>query len=155
MSGVWIREGWLRILLAAVFGFAFVVCLVRAYRIRERFALQSGDSTNQRTVKLLDENRQGICDFDLERKISLLIGKSTYDQTADIDLSGSAFAATIENTHAVLNYASGNWYVEDVSETGEVLLEKNGLRRRLAKGEPCMLETGDVIGIGRAELRFM
>jgi hypothetical protein len=154
VAGVWIEEGWLRILLTAGFVIAFVACAVKAYRTRKRFSHQC-DNSNTHTVKLLDENGQGIFDFDLERKISLLIGKSMFDQAVDIDLSSSAFASTIENAHAVLNYANGNWYLEDVSENGEVSLKKEGLHYRLSKDEPCVLENGDIIEIGCAELQFM
>jgi hypothetical protein len=154
VSGVWIGEGRLRILLAVGFGIAFVACTMSAFRNRKARSLPA-DAPRPHIVKLLDEAGRGIFDWDLERKISVLIGKSTSEETADIDLSSSAFAATVENAHAVLNCAAGKWYLEDISENGTIVLEKEGLRYMLAKGEPCVLESGDIIRIGGVGLRFL
>jgi hypothetical protein len=115
--------------------------------------VQAAKSTfDIRAIKLLGEGNAGIYDWDLERKPAFLIGKSTAETTADIDLSDSAFAAMIENAHVVLNRAANRWYVEDISMNGTVALEQAGLVYRLEKGKPCILSRGDILHIAKARL---
>ena len=43
-----------------------------------------------------------------------MIGKKNSEEEIDIDLSGTHFAGTVSEVHAVLNYVEGSWYIEDM-----------------------------------------
>jgi hypothetical protein len=155
ISFVWI-SGWPRMAFTVMFGIVFLVCAINAGRVRQPPSSIRADNTpHTHIVRLLDEESAGIHDWDLEGRISALIGKSNVETTADIDLSGSIYAATVESAHAVLNFAAKNWYIEDVSLGGTVSFEKDGLQYRLTKGEPCMLTPGDIICIAGVRLMFV
>ena len=47
-------------------------------------------------------------------KISLVIGKDIRENHVDVNLNQSPYAAMIDIEHAVLNYAGGSWYIEDL-----------------------------------------
>jgi hypothetical protein len=147
--------GRTRIVVAIMFGIVFVLCAARANRsLRTSVPIVSAGETSH-VIRLLNEQASGIYDWDLDRRTSMLIGKSNSERTADIDLAGSAFAAMTENEHAVLNFAAGEWYLEDVSENGRVSIERSGLNYVLDKGEPCVLSSGDVVSVAQAKLLFV
>ena len=74
----------------------------------------------------------------------------------DIDLSQSPYAAMIDVEHAVLNYADGNWYLEDLGSTNGISLKKfdDNEVYRLNGSEPCKLDLGDMIFIGMCRLKL-
>lgn len=108
-----------------------------------------------RKVILLNDEYQVLKQWNIEGKAGLLIGKSTKEQTVDIDLSDTALSALISNEHALLNYTNGNWFIEDFdSEQGTAVQKanKNELQY-LTKSEPIQLEAGDFIYIGKTILQ--
>ena len=95
-------------------------------------------------------------EWSLERKTSLIIGKSADGEIVDIDLSGSAVAQMISKQHAVLNYTEKGWYVDDIDS-------KNGTRVKKLTQNSIMdvklvgaieVEVGDIIYIANTMLQI-
>lgn len=82
---------------------------------------------------------------------SFLIGKGG---GVDMDLTDNDYAEYIANEHAVLNFAGGYWYIEDLDSVNGVGIKKN--REEYAfKIKPLTsyrVDVGDVIYIGRAKI---
>ncbi len=106
-------------------------------------------------IFLIDENGNPVKNWDLYGKVSMLIGKDIGENFVDIDLSQSSYAATVEVEHAILNYANGNWYVEDLDSRNGISIKKFGEKKsyKLSAKEPCKLDFGDIILIGNCQLK--
>jgi hypothetical protein len=143
---------WPRLVFMAMFGVVFVVCVVRIGRGRKARGLAKEDD-GVWIVELLDEESRSVFAWNLSGA-SAVIGKSNAERTVDIDLSNSAFASDVKDIHAVLNFAAGNWYIEDAGTNGSVSIEREDSVYRLAEGEFCIPAPGDVIRIAGARLMF-
>ena len=107
-------------------------------------------------VVLINEEGRPLMDWSLERKTSLIIGKSTEGDMVDIDLTDSAVAQMISKQHAVLNYTEKGWYVDDIDS-------KNGTRVKKLMQNAIMdvklvgaieVEPGDIIYIANTMLQI-
>jgi hypothetical protein len=147
-------SGWRRGLLAAVFLLISVAALTRAIRAKTARGAAPKES-DAHLVQLLDENGNGIADWDLLDRTGVVIGRSSREMSVDIDLTRSAYDALIEEEHAVLNFSGGSWYVEDVSAKNGMELLRRGKTYGLAKGAPCMLVSGDIMCLAGARLKFI
>lgn len=102
---------------------------------------------------LLDEDGKPIKSWDLQGRVSLIIGKAGQDQELDIDLSDCEYSSFIDFQHAVLNFCLDQWYVEDLGS-------QNGVKvRKVEDGEcykvihrPCRIEAGDILYIANTKL---
>ena len=112
------------------------------------------DDTKIIRVELINEENKTIEEWSLMGQVSVVIGKSTKDEQVYIDLSKSIYSPSIEDNHAVLNYAEGNWYVEDLSYDNEVMIQKveDNEKYNIVKGSPCTLAKGDIIYISKVKL---
>jgi len=90
-------------------------------------------------------------------EIAFLIGKSTADKEADIDLGDTQFSEYISNEHAVINYSEGCWYIEDIGSLNGVGLRKKSEEHifRLRACVPYRVDIGDVIYISKAKLLLL
>lgn len=97
-----------------------------------------------------EREKQWCC----EGACSFLIGKGSADHDVDIDLSDHYYTEYISPSHAVLNYAKGYWYVEDLNSANGVGLKKRGeeYALRLKPMTSYKVEEGDVIYISKAKL---
>lgn len=73
---------------------------------------------------LLDEDGKPIKSWDLQGRVSLIIGKAGQDQELDIDLSDCEYSSFIDFQHAVLNFCLDQWYVEDLGSQNGVKVRK-------------------------------
>lgn len=107
-------------------------------------------------VDLINENGTVIDSWELYDKTSLVIGKDIGENQVDIDLSQNPYASMIEIEHAVLNYAEGNWYIEDLGSQNGISIMKKGSNKKykLSSLQPCKLDFGDVIFIGMCQLKL-
>lgn len=101
---------------------------------------------------LLNEAGGRIRAWSLAGETGLSIGKRQGGSDADIDLSSSPNAATVADCHAVLNYAGGGWFVENLGAPGSALLCRGGREYRLAVGEPLQLRQDDILQLGLCRL---
>ncbi len=111
---------------------------------------------NATKVVLINEEGRPLMDWSLERKTSLIIGKSAEGEVVDIDLTDSAVAQMISKQHAVLNYTEKGWYVDDIDS-------KNGTRVKKLMQNSIMdvklvgaieVEPGDIIYIANTMLQI-
>ncbi len=107
-------------------------------------------------IILINEEGHSLMEWSLDRKTSMIIGKSSEKEPVDIDLSGSAVAQMISKQHAVLNYTENGWYVDDIDS-------KNGTRVKKATQHAIMdvklvgaieVEVGDIIYIASTMLQL-
>lgn len=106
-----------------------------------------------RRLLLLDEDGKPIKSWDLQGRVSLIIGKAGQDQELDIDLSDCEYSSFIDFQHAVLNFCLDQWYVEDLGS-------QNGVKvRKVEDGEcykvihrPCKVVAGDILYIANTKM---
>lgn len=107
-------------------------------------------------LEMLGEDGSIIRTWEMYRKVSAVIGRDYKENRVDIDLGRSQYASMVDIHHAVLNYAGGDWYVEDLGSKNGVLVQKaaDGRKYRISPGCPCKLQPGDVIFVGMSRLRL-
>lgn len=112
------------------------------------------DESNIRRIELVNEENEIIKTWDLGERISFIIGKNVGENDVFIDLSSSIYSKFIENNHAVLNYAAGKWYIEDLSEKSGISIQKadDPTKYRIVKDAPCELKRGDILFISKVKL---
>lgn len=103
---------------------------------------------------LLNDHSLGMKEWTIKGKTSLLIGKKSVDGDVDIDLTGTEFESLVNNQHAVLNYVSGVWYIEDIDSFSGIGIKKAGklAAKRLQNNEPNPVRSGDILYIGNTRL---
>lgn len=106
------------------------------------------------SIALTNEDNEVIKEWQVSEKTSLLIGKSSGENEADIDLSESIYSTLIDDNHAVMNYAAGKWYIEDLASKDGVIIQKieDGIQYKLIKYSPCVITKGDIVSIGKTKL---
>lgn len=105
-------------------------------------------------LSLLDEENNPVADFDIYGKVGVLLGKDKKDNSVDVNLTNSNYGSTVDYEHAVMNYADGAWYIEDLYSQNGVALEKksDGRKYNLSPDKPCKVDFGDIIHIGLTKL---
>lgn len=137
----------------------FVIVIGMAAAIYDLFRLSGSKNTEEimpeaeriqgiQRLILLDEEGKPIKSWDLQGKISLIIGKAGRDQELDIDLSDCEYSSFIDFQHAVLNFCLDQWYVEDLGSQNGVKVGKveDGECYRVIH-RPCKVVAGDVLYI--------
>lgn len=105
--------------------------------------------TAVKKIVLINEEGHTLMEWNLERKTSLIIGKSADGETVDIDLSGSAVAQMISKQHAVLNYTEKGWYVDDIDS-------KNGTRvKKLTQNSIMDVKLVGAIEVGIGDIIYI
>ncbi len=99
---------------------------------------------------LLSEEDTELCVWDIYGKTAVVIGRDIKENQVDIDLNGSPYASMVEIEHAVMNYTSGSWYVEDLGSKNGIKVKKamDGKVYQLSADTPCKLECGDIVYVG-------
>jgi len=130
-----------------------IVCFVNLHKDLHKEE-KIKDENNISGIELVNEENEIIRTWDIGEKISFLIGKNTIDENVFIDLNSSIYSTLIENNHAVLNYAAGKWYIEDLSSRSGVSIQKidDNKKYRIVKDTPCELKKGDIIFISKVKL---
>ena len=107
-------------------------------------------------VDFLNEEGEVIRTWELYDHVSMLIGRDVGENQVDINLSESPYASMVDIEHAVLNYAYGSWYIEDLGSKNGVVVQKvqDGRKYRLSSERPCKLDKGDVLIIGLCSLQL-
>jgi len=85
---------------------------------------------------------------------SFLIGKGTVSNSVDIELGDTHYSDYIADEHAILNYADGIWYLEDLGSLNGVGLRKRDevYTLRLKPDVAYKIDEGDIIYISKAKI---
>ena len=107
-------------------------------------------------IALLNKNGETISTWELYGKTSMVIGKDFGENEVGVDLGKTQYAAMIDIEHAVLNYVSGSWYIEDLGSQNGISIKKFGQEKdyKLSSLQPCKLDLGDIIYIGVCQLKL-
>ncbi len=138
-------------------GFGFLIAVVAVGYAVKKYRISTDNIETETEITkliLLDEKGESIKEWYIQGKTSLLIGKSSNHSEVDIDLSDAEYASLISKQHAVLNYADGNWYIEDIDSkngTGVKEAYKNA-KSRLETQAPYRISMGDVIYIANTKI---
>ena len=124
--------------------------------LAEESARLSFEDATISKISLLNKYGQPVNSWELYGKTSAVIGKDVAENHVDIDLSKNPYASMIEIEHAVLNYADGKWYVEDLDSQNGISIKKFGQDKvyKLSSMQPCKLDFGDIIFVGMCQLKL-
>lgn len=144
------------VLLKFVIGTVMVILAIIYGSLKYEAKAATQTMTNKDISKLILLNESGIevDEWELGDQISLLIGKSSAEYKADIDLSGTEYESLVNYEHAVLNCVAGIWYVEDIDSVNGVGLKKahKRVKNRLKQEIPYPLGNGDTIYIANTRI---
>ncbi|HIS62125.1 MAG TPA: FHA domain-containing protein [Candidatus Scybalomonas excrementigallinarum] len=142
--------------IVAIIGWLFVGCdliiqIQKGTRKKKREEITAIGEVRQ--LVLLDEAGRPIKTWDMAGRVSLVIGKKNKEENVDVDLSDCAYSALIEDCHAVLNYSSGSWFVEDLSLENGIRIKKveDGICYQVMK-RPCKVLAGDILYIANTKI---
>lgn len=101
-------------------------------------------------IVLLSEEDTELMAWDLYGKMAMVIGRDVRENQVDIDLGKSSYASMVDIEHAVLNYSTGNWYVEDLGSVNGISVKKaeDGRVYKLSADTPCRIDKGDYLYVG-------
>lgn len=130
-----------------------IICFINIY-IKFQSRRQKEDLSNIKTIEFVNEDNDIVNVWNIEDKVSFLIGKSTRDESVYVDLNSSIYSNLIDDKHAVLNYASGKWYIEDLNSKYGVSIKKRNddIKYRLVNDTPCEIKRGDILYIAKVKL---
>lgn len=140
----------------AICGIVFLAFLLLA--VMDSLPTKRKRGANGRGIQellLLDEEGNEISAWHIGGKTSLLIGRDEHKENVDINLQNTEYGGMVDRQHAVLNYAAGQWYIEDLGSRNGVRIQdaKDGKLYQVSKEHPCRINAGDIIFIGNTRLR--
>ncbi|NLP15079.1 MAG: FHA domain-containing protein [Clostridium sp.] len=135
-------------------GYGIIVIFGAFVIVRILTILLAGQNESAITkLVLISEDGRGIKSWNIKGKVSLLVGRNTKNNEVDIDLSNVEYSELISRQHAVLNYAEGAWYIEDIgSSYGTGLKKVNEERFKLDIERLYELSLGDIIYIANTKI---
>ncbi len=70
-----------------------------------------------------------------------MIGRDEHKENVDINLQNTEYGGMVDRQHAVLNYAAGQWYIEDLGSRNGVRIQdaKDGKLYQVSKEHPCRI----------------
>lgn len=98
-------------------------------------------------IILKNDEGYDIKKWEIGRKKTLIIGKSTARNDVDIDVSIEGYSNLVSRIHGSLNKIDGIWYYEDLgSQNGSGLGKKTDRRKiKLERNKAVKVESGDII----------
>lgn len=114
----------------------------------------SGRGNRIQELALLDEEGNEISAWHIGGKTSVLIGRDVHKENVDINLQNTEYGGMADRQHAVLNYAGGQWYIEDLGSRNGVRIQNgdDGKLYQVSAEHLCRLNRGDIIFIGNTRL---
>lgn len=150
-----VRGRYFILLTAGLLGIVFLFLAIRDKEERQEIMGRMGmdlpsESELITEIVLLSEEDTELMTWDLYGKAAMVIGRDVRENQVDIDLGKSSYASMVDIEHAVLNFSSGNWYVEDLGSANGISVKKAGDGRvyKLSSDTPCRLERKDCLYIG-------
>lgn len=112
------------------------------------------NDTKINKLVLLDYDGESLKEWYIQGIPSMLIGKSSPGHEVDIDLSDVEYASLISKEHAVLNYSSGSWFIEDLeSENGVGIKRLNeSTPQKIQSDKPSEVHFGDMIYLANTRI---
>lgn len=160
LAFIYIESKMARYVICGAGSAAFLVFMVLAVSDtgregqRRRKKSAGSQSKGVHALALLDENDEEISEWNIAGKISLLIGRDTRKEDVDINLMNTSFAGMVDRQHAVMNYAAGQWHIEDLGSANGIRIQKeDGRIYEVSKTQPCVVEKGDIVFIGLTKLK--
>lgn len=103
---------------------------------------------------MLDSDGERMKEWLIQGETALIIGKHSNQGEVDIDLSDSEYASLVSSEHAVMNYADGLWYIEDIESRSGTGIRRSGtsVLTRLGDDTPHPVGPGDMIYIANTRL---
>lgn len=141
--------------LKIIFGFLiFIVAISYVLKVYGRNNKAEEVATEVSKLILFEETGEPIKEWLIQGETSLLIGKTSNEREADVDLSDREYASLISHEHAVLNYVSGIWYIEDLDSTNGIGIEKKGEStiHKLKHESPYRINSGDILYIANTRI---
>lgn len=140
------------LIITALFSLCMAVLLALIGKNRS-WSFGEGKS-NLTHVILKDEEGKNIKTWELNNKNSLLIGKKTKNNEADIDLSETVYASLVSREHAILNFTGKEWYFEDAgsSNGSGIKRKRDGKKFKVEEGKAYKVYSGDTIYIANTQL---
>ena len=107
-------------------------------------------------IQLLGEDGSVTDTWDIYGKTSIVFGRDGGERQVDVDLKHTDYAGTIDGEHAVMNYSSGCWYIEDLDSENGTRVQKGGEggKYKVSSREPCRIGKGDIIYLGLAPIKI-
>ncbi|KOS61849.1 FHA domain-containing protein [Lysinibacillus agricola] len=143
-------------ILKTIIGLMLVILAIIYGSVKYEARDKNYDVTNKQIRKLVLLNERGveIDEWEIGDQTSLLIGKSSADNKADIDLNGTEYESLINYEHAVLNNVSGVWYIEDIDSVNGVGIKKahKRVKNRIKHESPYPIGNGDTIYIANTRI---
>lgn len=145
-----------RILKYGIISFLFFMAafyLLNSFSYKDKASDEKENNIKINSIALINEENKIIKEWDILNEISLVVGRGTKAKEVDIDLDMSIHSSLIDNEHAVLNFASNNWYIEDLHSKNGIKIQKDDdYVYKISKDKPCILEKGDIVFIGKTKL---
>lgn len=143
---------WTTGIAAAALIVGYAVYYARSRTLPRETAWEAASSISK--LILLNEDGERTKEWYIQGETSLLIGKSSVDGEADVDLSDSEYASLISRHHAVLNRVAGLWYIEDVESRNGTGIQRGGkgAKTKLSPDKPCKIDPDDIIYIANTRL---
>lgn len=152
-----INNEFIKYIAIVILAIVAIISMIRVIGSQSREVMQveiMDTTSNINNICLLNEENEIITEWELMNKTSLVVGRNTKKNEVDIDLSTSTYASLIDPQHAVLNFAAGSWYIEDLYSENGISIQKveDSIRYRLSKDKPCTISKGDIVFMAKTKL---
>lgn len=123
-------------------------------KVKEKPTEKNKDDPKINKLVLLGNDGESLKEWYIQGIPSMLIGKSSPDHEVDIDLADVEYASLISKEHAVLNYSSGSWFIEDIDSENGVGIRKLGEKtaHKLQNDQPNEIHFGDMIYLANTQI---
>ena len=147
----------LRIIGITVFVILLSIWLFIEYRHRlDKNSSTISDQSQEIVTSFALLNLDGECEkeWHVLGVTAFLVGKETANREVDMELGDTHHSDYISNEHAVINFSSGCWYIEDLDSKHGVGIRKKGAEYafRLKSSVPYKVEVGDTIYISKVKI---
>ena len=149
------KKNFMDMMICSLSAAIIILCFTYMEQSRGRDTLTAVCGIVLQELLLLDEEGNEISAWHIGGKTSLLIGRDEHKENVDINLQNTEYGGMVDRQHAVLNYAAGQWYIEDLGSRNGVRIQdaRDGKLYQVSKEHPCRINAGDIIFIGNTRLR--
>ncbi len=148
-------EKYISLVILTVYALFFLVLTILDATEDKRFPRYDTKKRGISEILLLGEDNNITDTWDIYGKTSIVFGRDEGSFQVDVNLKNTDYAGTIDGEHAVMNYSSGSWYIEDLDSENGTRIQRggNGKVYKVSSREPCRVERGDIIYLGLAPIK--